>query len=59
MSLNPETPVRIRVGAHFKPLSSLVEHQQDMLKAIGSIPIVGWAMVLSIKYIKNVRVISI
>ena len=30
-----------------------------MLKAIGSIPIVGWAIVLSIKYIKNVRVIGI
>ena len=30
-----------------------------MLKEIGSIPIVGWAMVLSIKYIKIVRVISV
>ena len=30
-----------------------------MLKEIGSIPVVGWAMVLSIKYIKIVRVISV
>ena len=26
---------------------------------MGSIPIVGWAMVLSIKYIKGIRVISV
>ena len=30
-----------------------------MLKEIGSIPVVGWAMVLSIKYIKIVRVVSV